>query len=191
MTTAKPLSMRRLEASLSNLYQPIFQQTKAHQQNSHTTSSGSYSLLEYRFWTSRIAYFIYGNTVIALATHQHWLLYGVIFSLIMQVAWVVLQWVMYVLDDPDLWKNVAFLSTWVKRFVKEGEAILSGADAKKLILAGTIVHNARTGLSYFRAILRYKISILNRSYLEDLARKTSLYNRFTKSIHKSIPPSTR
>ena len=158
-------STRRRRRALSSIYQPILH---------HAKQEKLLGEREYRFWTSRTAYFIYMDFYLAVLSRQYWLLlHGIALVLLLQISWIMLRWIVYAADDPALQVAVNFASTWIRRFAKEGEAILSGASGTKLVFAGVVTYNATTGLGYLRAILRYKMSEINRIAQIELAARKS------------------
>ena len=61
-----------------------------------------------------------------------------------------------------------------KDILKEGESILKGNDAKMYVVATTVT-TSTTGLSYAKAIMRYRTAQLNRHVLDEMKEQRNSY----------------
>lgn len=92
--------------------------------------------------------------------------------LMLQITRVALKWIIYILDD--IGSFTSFVSQWVRIFLKEGESILKGSDAKKYVVA-TAVITSTTGLGYTKAVLRYRTAQWNRNVLDEMKEQRNSY----------------
>lgn len=124
------------------------------------------------FWKSRTALLIYYDVAIAgLVLYYNvgiaiWILRVALLVLLAQITWIITKWILYTLDDPELDYAIQYIKTWLKRFVSEGENILTGDDAARFIVSYSFLKTFPTGLSYFRWIVRYKMRQCNLNYIE-------------------------
>lgn len=113
------------------------------------------------FWASRTAMAVYANIWLALTLGRFWLLYGVSGIIFVQIMWIALKWVVYVIDDPAMVNFSGFVRDYFRVLLTQGEKILQGKDAARYIIAGALLKSAPTGLEYFRWILRWKTREVN------------------------------
>lgn len=121
---------------------------------------------ELYFWKSETAMWVYVDVTVAVILGKSWILYGAMLLLLMQIGWIVIKWILYALDDPELEYCINYVKTWVKRFVNEGEKILKGEDATRYIVSYTFLRSVPTGFSYFRWLLRYNMRQGNLHYVQ-------------------------
>lgn len=127
------------------------------------------------FWTSRTAVLVYTNVALAVLLQRSWILFGSALILTAQVFRVCLRWVLFIVDDQEVRGFVDFVSVWVQLFLREGEKVLSGENAIRYIMAGSVLMAAPTGVSYFRYILRYNTQQLNQRYIHDISEDIKRY----------------
>jgi hypothetical protein len=143
------------------------------------------------FFLSWTALAIYAAIALSLVLKQSWILNGVALALFLQVTWIALKWTVYALEDRELFKCIAYARCWLQRILKEGEGILKGRDATKWLMAGTVAYTTPRGVSYARALLRYKTHEMNLHIAKTLGqdrynvRLTSLASN-AASVGKSI-----
>lgn len=130
---------------------------------------------KFRFWDSTTAHMVYCHVFLALLLRRWWILHGACLILVAQILWIVLKWVVYILDDQQLDHFMDFVRSWIDRFLREGERILQGQDAVRYIMAGAMLKAAPTGLSYFRMLVRAKTSEINNSYIEEYKERIGMY----------------
>ena len=170
---------RLIDWSIEKIYRPMLEQARKPRL--------VHENVDYRFWTSRAAFFIYVDAGMSVASRQMWLLHGILLVLVAQIAWVVLRWSFYTVEDPEVWAGVNFLSTWAKRFLKEGQGVLEGTDSVKLIMAGAVVKTSSTGAGYFKAIIRYKMATINLRAVKDLESR----NMYLAEARRRFPSKLR
>lgn len=127
---------------------------------------------EYQFFTSWPARVIYVHLWSALLFHKPWILKGVLLVIYMQICWIVLKWITYIIDDPDLIKNVRYIRGWIRLFLKQGHQILNNHNAAQFVMAGTMLRTMPSGMSYMRAIVRYRTRQMNLKVVELLNEQT-------------------
>jgi hypothetical protein len=116
---------------------------------------------QYYFYASRTAFCIYGNVLITAILKEWWLLYGVLFILMRQVLWVALLWFVYSLDDNESSDAIHLAKNWVRRMHIEGQRILQGKDAMRLIFTGIMLTTSPTSFNYARYAIRFKMHEMN------------------------------
>lgn len=113
------------------------------------------------FFMSWTALEIYGCVILALIARRAWILYLAFPFLLKQIFWVAFKWILYIIDDPKLFENIAVTRGWAQKILREGEKILLQKNATKTIMASTMLYSTPTGISYARAILRYRMHEMN------------------------------
>jgi hypothetical protein len=138
------------------------------------------------FWTSWVAYLIYFWIWVALALHQLWLLYGILLVLTAQIMWVILIWLNYIGDDPQLWASINTLSFWAQRLYKEsGEMLKSDTSTKKLVL-GTFAVGASSGISPVKRYCREKMHQVRLDNVEQMTLHLQYYKNMPLKLKAKI-----
>jgi hypothetical protein len=122
----------------------------------------------YLILTSRIGCYV--MTIIALAsmTHQLWVLYGLLILVAAKVGAVIVKWLFYILDDPELYQCYLQLLCWMDMLIREGEDVVNSDAAWKFAMMYSAISQVPTGLSYVRYILRYKTRLLRKEFLREM-----------------------
>jgi hypothetical protein len=113
------------------------------------------------FYTSWPAVAMYAVTLSAIVTRRSWIMYGILLVLTQQIGWVALRWILYILDDDELYDNIEFLQVWIHRFVREFGRIVNGRDAIHIIVSSSLIRSCPVGVDFGRFILRYKMHEVN------------------------------
>jgi hypothetical protein len=122
----------------------------------------------YAIATTWTACYIFAVITLAMLTHQLRVLFGLFLVVVAKVGGVVIKWIVFILEDPELYKSYAFLRSWLGLLIKEGESIVSSDAAWKLAMTYTVVSQVPTGLSYLQYIIRYKTRLLRKEFLREL-----------------------
>ena len=81
---------------------------------------------------------------------------------------VLRQWYLYFADDRLTKSALKSCKAFFRRLLKEGERAVNG-DYSRQVMAGYLIYNATApGESYVAACVRYKMSVLNRSFIEEI-----------------------
>jgi hypothetical protein len=120
------------------------------------------------FFTSPSACAIYVCTTSALVLGEPILLYGILIVLSLQIIWIVLKWILYIADDPELRHLQTFCKGWTTVLRKEGSRIISGKSPPALFLAGTAARQLPTGMGMARVFLRKFTKRCNDQLCEEL-----------------------
>jgi hypothetical protein len=118
-------------------------------------------------WTSWPALLLFTDIFLALALKKAWVLYGSMIVIFSQILWIVFKWVLFIVDDPELWKAVAILKGCGQLFLMESEHLAKG-DASRFLMVGCFAYTAPSGIGYARAVLRYRMSQMNNDHLRVL-----------------------
>lgn len=113
--------------------------------------------LEIRFWTSRIAFSIYGNVLIALLFRQLWILYGVAFIITAQIALVFGKWVAFVESDPQYNDFLKFMRQNLRVVLDEYDKVTNGHYGAARLAVGRAA--AQASMRMTENILRTKGSL--------------------------------
>ena len=135
------------------------------------------------FWSSQTAFAIYIIISLAMLVRHAGVLYAILPVMSGQVAWVVSKWTFYILDDAELDRCIRFIQTWLQRLLNEGEKLVQNQDAIRMIVAGSIISNASTGVQYARMVLRARMSQVNQQYI------TEISDRFQSVALPKLPPA--
>jgi hypothetical protein len=123
--------------------------------------------------------------------------------ILQRVSWIILKWVVYILDDEAIGQAIDFTRTWIQLFLREGEKILEGKDTIRYIVAGSMLSSAPTTVSYFRYFLRMKAREINMTFVESALerheekfsaiseRLQSRYSQTKKGISKGVQNAVR
>lgn len=122
------------------------------------------------FWTSWPVLLLVADIFLALALKKVWVLYGSMIVIFSQIIWIVFKWVLFFVDDPELWKAVTMIKGCVRLFLKESENIVKG-DSSRFLMVGAFAYTAPTGIGYARAVLRYRMSQMNTDHLRLLTEE--------------------
>jgi hypothetical protein len=130
------------------------------------------------FWASWPVLLLVADISLALALKRVWLLYGGMVVIFSQILWIVFKWILFILDDPELWKAIALIKGCGRIFLMESENIAKG-DATRFLMVGAFAYTAPSGIGYARAVLRYRMSQMNNDHLRVLTEE-----------HRFVPTST-
>jgi hypothetical protein len=130
------------------------------------------------FWTSWPVLLLVVDIALALALKKVWVLYGSMIVIFSQILWIVFKWVLFVVDDPDLWKAVTIIKGCGRLFLMESEHIAKG-DASRFLMVGCFAYTAPSGIGYARAVLRYRMAQMNNEHLRVLSEE-----------HRFLPTAT-
>jgi hypothetical protein len=81
-------------------------------------------------------------------------LYGILVVLSLQIFWIVLKWILYIVDDPELRNLHTFCKGWFAVLLKEGSRIIGGRSPSALLMAGTVARQLPMGMGVARVYLR-------------------------------------
>jgi hypothetical protein len=119
------------------------------------------------FWSSWPVLLLVADIFLALALKKVWVLYGSMIVLFSQILWIVFKWIVFIVDDPDLWKAVAMIKGLCHVFLSESENIAKG-DASRFLMVGCFAYTAPTGIGYAKAVIRYRMHEMNYAALREL-----------------------
>jgi hypothetical protein len=140
---------------------------------------------------SYTALYTYTIIVLSMMSHQAWiLLHGLSLYIVLTIATILLKWIIYIVDDPELIMNYKYIRSWIYRLQQEGEEILNGDAAWKFATVYVMVQQAPTGMSYLRYLLRYKTRIVRKQFLLEMSgnrflgeRLSAITSKFTASLY--------
>jgi hypothetical protein len=136
------------------------------------------------FRTSKLAWQSYSIIIAALLQRQASILWLLAVLLIYHMSWILLRWTVFVLDDSDIGAFFKFCRIWIRRFVREGEAVLQGKDAVRYILAGSMLACVPSGMNYFRFIIRYNTRRANLATIQEMNHGKKYYQRVKGQLEK-------
>jgi hypothetical protein len=122
------------------------------------------------FWASWPVFLLVADISLALALKKMWILYGGMVVIFSQILWIVFKWVLFILDDPELWKAVTLIKGCSRIFLMESEHIAHG-DSSRFLMVGAFAYTAPSGIGYARAVLRYRMSQMNNDHLRVLTEE--------------------
>lgn len=131
---------------------------------------------EVRFWTSKSAYAIYGFTFIGLLSHEFKFLYGVLIIIFLQTTLMLLKWAGWVAEDPAFKSAYEYATTWMRRFQREGKAIIADENSPKRVMWGTAVLGARTGKAGAMAAFNARNKAAQINLKEEIEEKLARYH---------------
>lgn len=123
--------------------------------------------VDLRLWTSWPIAFSVACILISLATRQVFVLYGCLAAISVEIGWILLKWVLYILDDPKLWSGLSFVQGWFEVVRKEGESAFRGNTFNTLMASGAMLYSAPTGVALTKTVLRWKVSEARRQVIDD------------------------
>jgi len=92
--------------------------------------------VEYRFWTSRTAWYIYTNVFLALALQRPWLLHGIELIVLAQVFTVGSKWCEYIYSEFQVQNIITAMRGALRRGITEYDIIMhNGYTARRAVLA--------------------------------------------------------
>ena len=121
-----------------------------------------------RFWTSLTATAVYSTFVMSVLFQRAWILYASIPVITAQVLWVILKWVVYILDDPHIYIFFDFVSFWMGRFLLEGVKLIRERDLKRILVARLLARLSPRGIQYVKLALRLKMKQVSDQFMEEL-----------------------
>jgi hypothetical protein len=142
------------------------------------------------FWMCRTMCAIYVTLLLALVTQRLWILHGVSIILFDKILQVVLKWIVFILDDDELWFTWKYFGGWFGLIIREGEKTLSSPAAWKYAVAYSAVMTVPTGVSYVRFIARYKMKMLHKDFVQEIGvsrfgKRESLQIKLSKVKQKT------
>jgi signal transduction histidine kinase len=130
------------------------------------------------FWASWPILLLIADISLAFALKKVWVLYGSMMIIFSQILWILFKWLLFILDDRELWKAVTLIKGCVRLFLMESEHIAHG-DASRFLMVGCFAYTAPSGIGYARAVLRYRMSQMNNEHLRVLTQE-----------HRFVPTAT-
>jgi hypothetical protein len=142
---------------------------------------------------SPTSFYVYIVIACAMITHNLYILHGLSILVVGYIMMYVIKWMIYTLDDPELYNCYIYFRGWVYLLLHEGEDIISGDAAWKLATTYIMINQAPTGISYIRYIIRYKTRLLRKQFIMELGgnrfgggrRFIQLASSLTASLTKS------
>jgi hypothetical protein len=128
----------------------------------------SYTASRDYFWTCPTACSVYSVIALAVLFRRAWILHCISLIVLDRILLIGTRWIVYAIDDDELWYCIRYLRGWLQLFLREGEQILSGPGAQKFAMAYSVLWTAPKGVSYIRHIVRYKMIALDKTFLSEL-----------------------
>jgi hypothetical protein len=138
------------------------------------------------FYSSPPAICIYCLIVTAFVTRRWWMLYGVILVVMAQISWIVLKWILYILDDKELFENIEFAKTWADRILKEFDNLVTQKDATRIVLTSSALQACPIGVDVYRYLLRCKMHEVNDTMIEQYDKKCSAWSKSSSAGGQSV-----
>jgi hypothetical protein len=122
------------------------------------------------FWTSWPVLLLVTDIFLALVLVKAWVLYGSMIVILSQILKLCVKWILFILDDPELWKAYTLVKGCGQIFLMESEHIAKG-DASRFLMVGAFAYTAPSGIGYARSVLRYRMSQMNNDHLRVLTQE--------------------
>jgi hypothetical protein len=116
------------------------------------------------FWTSWPVLFILADLCLAVSLEQAWVLYGSMIIIFSQILWIVFKWVLFIVDDAELWGAFAMIKGCIQIFLRESENVCKG-DNIRFFIVGSCMKSAPSGIGYARAVLRERTHNMNTHHM--------------------------
>lgn len=127
------------------------------------------------FYQSVAALAIYAFIVSAFVLGKKEFLYGIVAVVGLQISWIALKWILYIVDDPDLHRAGQFIKGWCRVFVSESKRFYESNRA--LWLAGTVTKELPAGIGYARYVIRDASRNMNHRMMEEIRQHTTRFHR--------------
>ena len=131
-----------------------------------------------RFWTSRPAKGIYVLVFFSLLTHELRILYGILLVFLFEMILAALKWWGYIASDPELWRAIEYMSTWMQRIVGQGKEIVSSEEkfGKRAVL-GTALMGAGVGHGGARMAIGAKNKTVRNEFISGIDEQLETYRK--------------
>jgi len=120
------------------------------------------------FWTSSFALRIYACVMLAIVLKRRFVLYGIHIVVLHKFSAIGASWGQFVRNDPQTRETVRNIRRIIRIGIREGEKVLSGNYGRQVVAAYFLHVCTAPGESYIAYLLRYKMSVLNSQWIEEL-----------------------
>ena len=162
---------------LSSTQRTICKQARLY--SHHTAPPGEIDLC---FFSSSPAKAIYACIGLTILFQQTVFLYGILAVLWLQIAWVALRWMLYLLDDPELKTAWVYMKGWAGVAKRHGDKIVNDKSSRSLRLLAACARQVPRGMGIARVFIRDLSAKANQQVLDDLRRHIDSGKKFRGQV---------
>lgn len=145
----------------------------------HTAPPGE---IELCFFSSSPAKAIYACIALTILFEQTVFLYGILAVLGLQIGWVALRWMLYILDDPELKRAMAYMKGWAGVAKRQGDKIANDKSSRSARLLAACVRQVPRGMGVARVFFRDLSAKVNQQVLDDLRQHIDAGKKFRGQV---------
>jgi hypothetical protein len=137
-----------------------------------------------QWWDHPAILAMVGCTVTALCSQRMVCLYGIVMAMTLQVAWIVLRWILFVLDDDDLRHTQRAIHAAMVRLGREWNRLQRNENPYAVVWVAAMAARWPTGIGFAVVQYRYFAHRANTTAVHEIDRKIEYNNTHRPKVEK-------
>lgn len=138
-----------------------------------------------KFWTSPLLISQYLVVVAALISRRLWVLHGILLIVSAFITYVVLQWISYIIQDPDLQKALVSMRWYFGFATRQVQATCEGGRGRRMVEGGFLAWQQNISMPIWQWYYRQRSLNVNKIMIQQHQNNMERFRKWQSSIRNA------